>query len=288
MLVAVLGSTGVVGRNFVPRLLEAGHGVRAGVRSGNRIATEGQMQTVEADILDIDSLRRFIRGTDVVVNLASSIPRSDGKGDDWRKYDEIRRQGTQNLMRACDETGVGLVAQSVSMLHCVDTSRPQIESDPLTGHGILASSYDQERMLAAWRGSWRIVRGGLLYGPGTAADDTWFQNQASGELRVPADGEDWATLVHIADLAAAFLTVIEKAPPRTAWIAANDESMRWRDIFHIVAMLSRSGNGEPGTGAERRFPSFRVSNQALKGLGWTPRYPGPRSGLVASAEKWRA
>jgi len=285
MFGGVVGASGVVGRNFVPRLLEAGHHVRAGGRWPDEIRAKGRVEAIEVDILDMRSVVHFIRGCDTVVNLASSIPRADKTSGSWQQFDEIRRQGTRNLMQACDDAGADLLAQSVSMLHSADTSRLQNERDPLLGPGILASGYDQEQMLSAWSGSWRIVRGGSLYGPGTSTDDSWFEKYDEGELRAPGDGDSWASMIHIADLAAAFLTVMEKAPPRTAWIAADDQPMRWREIFDIVATLAANSQREPGFGADHHLPSFRVSNGALRSLGWAPRYASVRSGLVATAEK---
>jgi nucleoside-diphosphate-sugar epimerase len=284
MLVAVIGATGVVGRNLIPRLLDAGHTVRAGVRRlGAAVRLQGVTE-VEADILDPARLGKLVTGSDVVINVASSIPRADGKGGDWKLYDQIRRQGTSNVIRACTEAGVGLVAQSIAMLHCVDQSRPQDEHSPMRATGVREAALDLENLVTAWSGNWRIVRGGNLYGPGTSTDDVWFRQLRQGKLTLPGSGQDWLSCVHVADLAAAFVKVVEDAPPRTGWIAADDQPLRWIDLFKVVAGLADQSPERVLAGGEQVLPGFNVTNARLRGLGWTPRYASVRSGLVATAE----
>jgi len=96
MIVAIVGATGVVGRNLIPRLIEAGHTVRAGVRWIGSAPPE--VTQVEIDILERATLERLVEGSDTAINVASSIPRADGKSGDWRVYDQIRRSGTKNLI----------------------------------------------------------------------------------------------------------------------------------------------------------------------------------------------
>lgn len=137
----VLGASGVAGRAFVPRARAAGCEVLA-----DRI-----------DILDIDALRRGLRGVDAVVNLATAIPRPGSRDaiEAWARNDRIRREGTANLLAACAEAGVRcLVQQSVAMLHQAADDRPQHEDDPIDGRGVLASALDMERLLRSAGARW--------------------------------------------------------------------------------------------------------------------------------------
>jgi len=89
----------------------------------------------------------------------------------------------------------------------------------------------------------------------------------------------------VADLAAAFQTVLERGKPRTPLIAGDDdEPMRYGELFEIVASLCGQKRGAPGIGAESVVPGFRVANAAPRELAWAPRYASVRSGLVATAE----
>jgi nucleoside-diphosphate-sugar epimerase len=283
MNVAVLGASGVVGRHLLPRLVEAGHRVRAGVRHRGRATAIDGVEQVEADILEPATLSNLVTGCSALVNVASSIPRADGSGGNWATYDSIRRDGTKNVVRVCEAARIRLVAQSIAMLHCTTQSSPQDETSPRQGTGPRAAAMDLERLISDWNGDYRVVRGGALYGPATTTDEDWFARYERGELQAPGDGSDFISPIHVADLAAAFQTVLERAPGRSAWIAADDEPMRYSELFNVVAALCGQKRGAPTVGAPTALPGFRVSNAALRGLGWAPRYASVRSGLVATA-----
>jgi nucleoside-diphosphate-sugar epimerase len=286
MIVAVLGASGVVGRNLLPRLVEAGHRVRAGARHRNAMSDIDGVEQLETDILDRDKVARLVVGCDALIDIASSIPRADGSGGTWAEYDRIRRQGTKHAIIACSEARIPLVVQSIAMLHCANQKSPQDERSPMQAAGVRSAMLDAERALADWDGDYRIVRGGALYGPGTSTDDDWFTRYERGELRAPGDGSDFISPIHVADLAAAFQVVLERGTPRTAFIAADDEPMRYTELLEIVAALCGQKRGAPGVGAEPALPGFNVTNAALRELGWAPRYASVRSGLVATAERY--
>lgn len=117
MRVAVIGASGVLGRNLVARLIEAGYEVRACVRSPGAAPPWPGVEEGRADILDAASLQCALPGRAAVVNVGSSIPRPDRAGGDWSLYDRIRREGVSNLMGACSAAGATLVQQSIAMLH---------------------------------------------------------------------------------------------------------------------------------------------------------------------------
>ena len=78
MKVVVLGSTGVLGRNVLPRLRERGHQVRAVARRPEQIQPLERMgmEAVLGDILRPDTLTAATAGCDVVLHLATAIPRA--------------------------------------------------------------------------------------------------------------------------------------------------------------------------------------------------------------------
>jgi len=74
MKVLVIGSTGVLGRNVVPRLVESGHEVRALVRRQEQAAIYQRMgiETTLGDILEPDRLLMAAKGCDAVLHLATA------------------------------------------------------------------------------------------------------------------------------------------------------------------------------------------------------------------------
>jgi nucleoside-diphosphate-sugar epimerase len=253
----VLGASGVAGRAFVPLATAAGHEVLA-----ERI-----------DILDIDALRRGLRGVDTVVNLVSAIPRPGGRGD-WATNDRIRREGTAHLLAACAEAGVRcLVQQSVAMLHSTADERPQHEDDPIVGSGVLASALDMEQALQSAVLDVRIVRGGLFYGGGSGVPEQWLAQVRDVRFRLPGDGSGWVSPVHVDDYARALLAVLGLAsagPAPRAFIACDDAPLRWREV--VARAAAAAGVRVPAAGGPLALPSFRTSNARLRALGWAPRH----------------
>jgi nucleoside-diphosphate-sugar epimerase len=122
------------------------------------------------------------------------------------------------------------------------------------------------------------LRGGLFYGPGTGFDDDWFARARAGKLRLPGEGDDFVSLMHIADMAAATVAAIGRWPSRKALIVADDQPVRWRDLFTYVCAVA--GSSPPPPGGRALMPSFRVSNRlAREVLSWIPVYPDYRAGL---------
>jgi nucleoside-diphosphate-sugar epimerase len=126
---------------------------------------------------------------------------------------------------------------------------------------------------------WLILRGGLFYGPGTGFDDDWFARARAGTLRLPGEGDDYVSLVHIADMVAATSAALGRWPSRRALIVADDRPARWREVLTYVCALA--GGNPPQPGGRALMPSFRVTNRrARELLSWAPLYADYRAGLA--------
>jgi nucleoside-diphosphate-sugar epimerase len=284
--VAILGASGVYGRHLTPRLVEAGYAVRALVRrvEAAGVARGCGAEVRIADIFDADSLRQGLEGCDVCINLATSLPGPSGRGD-FDVNDRVRREGVPLLLEACRQAGVArLLQQSIAMAGAAgDTLADedtvfQPEGDDISARAIRATLVMEDAVRASDL-DWVILRGGLFYGPGTGFDDGWFARAAAGKLRLPGDGSDFVSLVHIADMAAATVATLAAWPSRQTLIIADDAPARWRDVFGYIASIT--GAEAPQPGGRAGFSSFRTSNRrAREILGWAPRYADYRSGLV--------
>lgn len=97
--ILVLGATGYVGCALIPELLKAGYFVRAAGRSLERLrakpwAGHSNVETVEADALDVESLRLALEDIDVAYYLVHSMnPQS-------RDFEKDDRQAAQNMVKA--------------------------------------------------------------------------------------------------------------------------------------------------------------------------------------------
>jgi nucleoside-diphosphate-sugar epimerase len=284
--VAVLGANGVFARHLLPRLTAAGFPVRALVRRPDAagVARRSGAEIRVADIFDRDGLSAALAGADICVNLATSLPGPSGRGD-FAENDRVRVEGVPVLIEACVRAGVSrLLQQSISWVGAAgdaladETSVYQPADDGIGARAIRAAQAMEETVRASGL-DWVILRGGLFYGPGTGFDDDWYQRAAAGKLRLPSDGSDFVSLVHIADVAAAAVRAVETWPSRETLIVCDDHPAPWRDVFGFIA--AAAGAPEPEAGGAARFPSFRMSNaRARKLLAWQPFYADFRMGLA--------
>lgn len=286
--VAVLGATGVYGRHLIPRLLASGYSVRALVRTPSSASSARACgaEVMQADIFDEASLKTGLFHCDVAINLATSLPSPTSQGGDFAKNDALRREGTPIWLRACRAASVPrVIQQSIAMVHAgggatwsdEDSFHPAGEESIATA--AISAARDMEMTVERSDLDWLILRGALFYGPGTGFDADWFARARAATLRLPGDGTDYVSLVHIADMAAATVAAIERWPSRRSLIVSDDSPAPWRDVLSHVCALA--GVPPPVTGGRRLVPSFRVSNQrAREALQWSPRYPDYRSGLV--------
>lgn len=281
MRVLVLGATGVLGRNVVPRLLERGHSVRAVVRrreQADALARTG-VDALLGDILDPESLLRAAPGCDVALHLATRIPRN-GTAEDWALNDRVRREGTRHLVAAAERNGVRrYVQQGITFIYGDHATQIVDEHTPvLQDAGRIQSAVDMEETVRASALDWCILRGGAFYGPGTGREEAWREAAGAGTLRLPGNGDALVSLVHVVDMARAVVLAAEKAPARSLFNGVDDEPVSYRRLLgHIAAQV---GAPEPGPGGAP-VRSLGCSNTLLKHtLGWSPVFPTYRSGLA--------
>lgn len=285
--IAVLGGNGVYARHLIPRLIAAGHSVRAVVRRPEAagIARDSGADIRTGDIFDTASMAAAFAGCDIAINLATSLPGPSGRGD-FAANDKLRVEGAPNFVAACRQAGVPrAIQQSISFLNA---SGSDAWSDEDHRYGaptetIASRAMDAaEAMEATIRASgldWIILRGGLFYGPGTGFDERWFAGAAAGKLKMPGDGTDYVSLVHIADMAAATVATVERWPSRQTLIVCDDAPAPWREVFGFIA--ASVGQPAPEAGGAAGFPSFRLRNARAKAaLGWQPFYKSFREGLA--------
>lgn len=101
----VTGAAGHIGNVLVRELISRGIKVRALDRPEyNRRSLEGlDIDLVLGNILDFSFLRDAIRGCEVVFHIAGKVSVAPGMGDILH---EVNVTGTQNVVKACCETGV--------------------------------------------------------------------------------------------------------------------------------------------------------------------------------------
>lgn len=153
MRVLVIGSTGVLGREAVPRLLADGHKVTGLARNPDRVrAVEGLgIDAVVADLFDADSMASALVGHEAVLNLATRIPvkpRAMLRG--MADNDRVRRDGSRALVEAALVSGDVrvIVQEGISFVYADGGSSELDEDAPVDPFGPLRSSLDAHANIA--------------------------------------------------------------------------------------------------------------------------------------------
>src|SRR6478672_10960943 len=226
MKVFVAGATGAIGRQLVPRLVEAGHEVYGMTHSASRqqLVRDLGATPVVADALQAEQVAEAV-GTaqpDVVVHQLTSIGPMDLRHFDraFAMTNRLRTEGTDHLLSAAQAAGVGrFVAQSFFAAY-ERTGGPVKTEDDSFGPGpakemretVAAIRHVEESVLAARWTEGIVLRYGGFYGPGTSLGPDGEQTEAVRRRRFPVvgDGGGVWSFIHIADAASATVAAVER------------------------------------------------------------------------------
>jgi len=154
MRVLVVGGTGFVGTALCRELDDRGHTVTAMSRSPDDENLPSGVEPVMGDVTAYDSIEGAFEGKDVVVNLVALSPlfRPDGGYD---KHFEVHLGGTENVVKAAEEHGVGRLVQMSAL-----------GADPDGDTAYIASKGQAERVV--WESSldYVVVRPSVIFGDG--------------------------------------------------------------------------------------------------------------------------
>ncbi|MGA2112812.1 MAG: SDR family oxidoreductase [Anaerolineales bacterium] len=115
--VLVTGAGGHIGNVLVRELLAQEQEVRALLLPAeDRSSLNGlDVEILEGDVLDIGCLRRALQGVRVVYHLAGVVTILPGQ---WDLLERVNIEGTRNVLRACEEAGVGRLVYT-SSIHAI-------------------------------------------------------------------------------------------------------------------------------------------------------------------------
>lgn len=153
--VLVTGATGYIGGRLIPALLAEGHSVRAASRSLQKLEAfdwSDDVEKVEADLDDADSLTEACRGVDVVLYLVHSMAEESD-------FEDMETRGATNLAAAADRAGVRQIVYLSGLV-------PEREAHAMSAH--MRSRTNVGRVLLAARTPALVLRAGVIIGSGSA------------------------------------------------------------------------------------------------------------------------
>ena len=210
LTVLVTGGGGFVGRAVVTQLLARGDHVRSLARGAYPELTASGVEVLRGDLTDPATVSHACAGCDVVFHVAAKA----GIWGDYRAYYDINVLGTDHILAACVQQGVGRL---------VFTSSPSVVFDgsPMAGvdesapyprryhsHYAETKALAEQAVLAANDPALRTValRPHLIWGPGDNHILPRLVDQArAGTLRRVGDGSNRVDTTYIDDAARAHL-----------------------------------------------------------------------------------
>lgn len=277
----VIGGTGVLGQQLVPRLRQ--HGYEVAVMSpGRRRRADlppGVIR-IQESLLAPDAaarLRERLRGYDVVVNIASAIPPEPAGAGAWEVNTQLRRTGTAILAEAVRAAHVPrLVQMSITMAYrsggdgWLDENTP-FDPSPARAPIVapVAAMEEAVRALPVDQVAWTILRASRFVGPGTVQDEQ-CRGLRAGTLPAPDARDAYVSMVHVGDYAAAVVAAVD-AGLRGVVLNVSDTPVRAGTYLDRLA--DRIGVPRPRRvpGSSPEQPSHRVdSGHARRLLGWRP------------------
>ncbi len=167
--ICILGGTGFVGTHLAARLARDGHRIRILTRRRARhreLLVLPGVELVDAEIHDLDALKRHVAGCDVVINLVGVLNETGRRsGGFQRAHVELPR----HIAIACEAAGIRRV------LHM-----SALGADPSGPSMYQRTKAEGEALLHAWEGLHvTSFRPSVIFGPGDS-----FLNRFAGLLKL--------------------------------------------------------------------------------------------------------
>lgn len=276
MRVLVTGHEGYIGSVLVPILAEAGHevvGLDTGLFADCMLGpAPAEVKTLRVDLRDVEP--EHVTGFDAVIHLAALCNDPLGNLNPDLTYD-VNHRSTVRLARAAKAAGVArfLFSSSCSLYGKGEDDTPLDETagfQPVTPYG--ESKILSERGLLELADddfSPVFLRNSTAYGfsPRLRGDlvvnDLAAHALLTGQVRLLSDGKAWRPLVHIEDISAAFLALLEVDRDRVHAKAYNigrtSENYLIRDVAGLVAEVVPGSEVTFAEGAGTDLRNYRVT-----------------------------
>lgn len=155
MKILLTGATGYIGKRLLPILVQEGHDIVCCVRDKNRVYLPTsflkQVQVIESDFLDYDSLEKIPNDIDAAYYLIHSMASSS------KNFDELESKSAENFIKKISQTN----AQQIIYLSGI------VNDTKLSKH--LSSRKAVENILNKGQVSVTTLRAGIIVGSGSAS-----------------------------------------------------------------------------------------------------------------------
>jgi nucleoside-diphosphate-sugar epimerase len=253
MRVLITGNNGYIGSVLAPLVKQAGHdvvGLDTFLFEGGTFGSDvQQIEAMRMDLRDVETAD--LRGFDAVIHLAALSNDPVGDLNPQCTYD-INHLGSVRLARLAKEAGVQrfLFASSCSLYGVAGDNLldEQADMNPVTAYGVTKVLFEKDvAKLADDDFSPTFLRNATAYGVSPRLRADVVVNNlvgiafTTGEVLIQSDGTPWRPLVHIEDIARAFIAALH-APRELVHneafnVGRTDENYRVRDLGALVEQV---------------------------------------------------
>jgi len=305
MKILVTGGAGFIGSHLVDKLAEKGHEItvfdnlsKGKINFLKKHKGKNYFTFIKGDIMDTDSLRNAVRGSDIVYHLAGN---SDTiKGIEITNTDLIlNTTGTYNVLEAMRLENVKkIVFTSTSTVYGYVNEKLKENYGPLKPTSLYgASKLASEGFISAFchtfsMQSW-IFRFANILGPrithGAVFDFINKLKKNPKELEILGDGNQFKPYVHVSDCVNGMIMGVEKSKEKINIFNISADTQT--TVKEIAKIVSREMGLDPKfkfTGGEIGWrgdlPSFFLESSEIKSLGWKTKYTSTEAVEVAVRE----
>lgn len=232
-LVTIFGGSGFLGTQLVQLLARQGYRIRVAVRRPDLaghlkpLGAVGQIQPIQANIRNADSVMRAVKGSEIVVNLVA-IRYEHGR----QRFRAVHAMGARSVAEAAQRAGATSLVQ-VSALGADDQSVSTYARSKALG---------EEETLAAFPQA-VIVRPSIMFGP----DDDFFNMYGSLARMLPVlplvGGKTKFQPIYVGDVAEAVVAAIDgKVKPGKIYELGGPEVVTHRQILEQVLHETKRSN----------------------------------------------
>lgn len=218
--IALTGATGFVGKALVPKLLAAGHEVKALVRDRRRANLPNDIETIQGSLADEAALTFLTQNCDVVLHVAGAV--SGLTSDDFIK---ANFHGSNAIALAAKQNGVKRFVYVSSLA----------ATQPELGPYGKSKSIAEQSLKVIFKGDQLLIlRPGAVYGPGDTATLPLLQALMSKTAVIPGTRQNRFGMIHVEDLANIIVAAASGNMTGTFELDDTEGGHTWQDLIALT------------------------------------------------------
>ena len=279
--VLVTGGAGFIGSHLVELLVASGYRVRVldNLSYGRREWIHGDAEFLNGDICSLEDCRRAVEGVTGVFHMAA-MSRSAASLDNIEICTTNNIVGTQNVLSAAREAGVGKVVYSGSSTYYGSQDVPHVEGMPpdfLNFYGL--TKYAGEEYCLMFDKLYGVpsvvLRYFNVYGPRQPEVGVYalvlgifLRRQAEGKpLEIHGSGLQRRDFIHVRDVAAANLAAFESDVRGEVFNIGSGTNISVKELADMISPLHQSQGPQRKGDAKETLADI---SKARRMLGWNP------------------